>query len=264
MPSNPPSFTPTPAILYSFATPEELTEALASFILKAQFDAIEKKGRFTLALSGGSLPKMLAGLPAVKQVEWEKWHIFFADERAVPLNHEDSNYRLCKEEFFSKVPEIPAKNIHAINETLLDDLEELAEDYKTQLIETFASKTSARFPVFDLILLGMGPDGHTASLFPDHPLLTEDKEWVASIDNAPKNPPRRITLSLPVINHATRVAFVASGEGKQKTLARVFDNPGEGLPCSRVKPRAPGVVYWFVDDAASNDTQYPRTAFKLQ
>jgi len=126
-----------------------------------------------------------------------------------------------------------------------------------------AQKDSARFPIFDLILLGVGPDGHTASLFPGHELLSEEDRWVAYIEDSPKPPPRRITFTYPVINHAARVAFVASGAGKASTLQTVLDNPEVGLPASRVRPVSPGQVYWFVDEAAVSTVQYPRTPFKL-
>ena len=188
--------------------------------------------------------------------------VYYADERLVPLGHEDSNHKLNTEEFFSKVP-IPQKNIHPIDTSLLGDAEELSDAYEKELIHEFAQKDAARFPVFDLILLGMGPDGHTASLFPNHELLTECDRWVAPIEDSPKPPPRRITLTLPVINHASKVAFVATGAGKQDMLATILDHPEEGLPCSRVRPVQPGHLFWFVDDAASAKVNYLKTTFKL-
>ena len=191
-------------------------------------------------------------------------HVFYADERVVPLDHEDSNHALCVRELFSKVaPGVPSAQIHTINPDLLDDLEELADAYEKELIQEFAMKDSARFPVFDLILLGIGPDGHTCSLFPGHELLSEEDRWVAYIEDSPKPPPRRITLTYPVLNHAARVAFVAAGAGKQDTLHTVLDEPEQGLPASRVRPAHPGHLYWFVDQAAAEKVQYPTTPFKL-
>lgn len=165
-------------------------------------------------------------------------------------------------ELFSKVP-IPTNNIHVIDTSLMDDLENLSDAYEKELIREFAQKDAARFPVFDLILLGMGPDGHTASLFPGHDLLAEEDRWIAYIEDSPKPPSKRITLTYPVINHALRVAFVATGEGKQEMMARILDKPEDGLPCSRVKPVYPGQLYWFADDAATAQVQYPKTPFKL-
>jgi 6-phosphogluconolactonase len=190
-------------------------------------------------------------------------HIYFSDERAVSLEHEDSNYRLVNAEFLSKTS-IPQANIHKIDASLLNEpIEELADEYEQQLISSFASRETARFPVFDVILLGMGPDGHTASLFPGHELLSEAAGWVAYIEDSPKPPSHRITLTLPVINHAARVVFVATGEGKQETLRKVLDEPELGLPSSRVRPAYPGTLTWFVDDAASALVKFEKTTFKL-
>lgn len=188
--------------------------------------------------------------------------VFYADERVVPLDHPDSNHRLCTDELFSKVP-IPTDNIHPIDPSLADDLEELSDAYEKELIREFAQKDSARFPIFDLILLGTGPDGHTASLFPGHPLLTEEDRWVAYIEDSPKPPPKRVTFTYPVINHAVRVAFVVGDPAKADTLQTILDKPEEGLPASRVRPGHPGQVYWFVDNAVLHKVQYPRTPFKL-
>ncbi|KZT74812.1 6-phosphogluconolactonase [Daedalea quercina L-15889] len=253
---------PSTPILFSFPSSAELCDALAEFVVKAQREAIEKKGRFSVAISGGSLPKQLNALISHPGVKWDKWQVFYADERVVPLDHPDSNHKLCTDELFSKVP-IPKKNIHTIDPTLADDLEELSDAYEKELIHEFAQKDSARFPIFDLILLGVGPDGHTASLFPGHSLLTEEDRWVAYIEDSPKPPPKRVTLTYPVINHAARLAFVASGVGKADTLHSVLDEPERGLPASRVRPVYPGQLYWFVDEPAVSKVEFPRTPFKL-
>lgn len=186
--------------------------------------------------------------------------MYYVDERVVPLDHPDSNHAACKNYFYDHVP-IPTQNIHPIDETLLDDLEELCDAYEKDLILMFASKDSARFPIFDLILLGMGPDGHTGSLFPGHELLSEEDRWVAYLEDSPKPPPKRITFTYPVINHAARVAFVATGEGKQDTLSDVLDRPELGLPCSRVRP-ATGLLSWFVDDAAAGKLSYKKSEWQ--
>jgi len=252
---------PNAPIVFSFSSADEIAESLAEFIIKAQKESIEKKGRFTVALSGGSLPKMLRCLIGNLSVKWDKWQVFYADERVVPLDHPDSNHLACTNLLFSKVP-IPKSHIHTIDVQYLDDLEELSDVYEKELIQEFAQKDAARFPVFDLILLGMGPDGHTASLFPGHALLTEEDRWVAYLEDSPKPPPKRITLTFPVINHAARVVFVAAGKEKVDILSAVLDRPEEGLPSSRVKP-AHGQLYWFVDNAAAAKVQYAKTEFKL-
>ncbi|KAF4623227.1 hypothetical protein D9613_001992 [Agrocybe pediades] len=225
---------PSAPILVSFPNSDVLVDSLAAFVAKAQKESIDKKGR----------------------------QVYYVDERVVPLDDADSNHLACTQNLFSKV-DIPPENIHTIDPALLDDLEELSDSYERQLIHEFAQKDAARFPVFDLILLGMGPDGHTASLFPDHELLTEEDRWVAYVEDSPKPPPKRITFTYPVINHAARVAFVAAGAEKADTLKTILDNPEQGLPASRVKPVFPGQLYWFVDDDAASKVDYPRTSFKL-
>lgn len=249
---------PNPPVLHSFESKDTLVRGLAAFITTAQKESIDKKGRFTIALSGGSLPKMLTGLIGASGIKWDKWHVYYVDERVVPLDHPDSNHKACQEAFYSKVA-IPPENIHTIDPTLLGDLDELSDAYEQELIREFAQKDSARFPIFDLILLGMGPDGHTASLFPGHELLTEESRWIAYVEDSPKPPPKRITFTFPVINHAARVAFVAAGKEKVDILKQVLDDPETGLPAARVRPAHPGHLYWFVDDAASAEVQYSRT-----
>jgi 6-phosphogluconolactonase len=280
---------PTQPVVYSFSDTSQLSDSLAEYILKAQKEAIDKRHRFTVAISGGSLPKTLTALITKPGLQWDKWqvqsfphpfgvpliyyinpnyfhsfhrHVFYADERIVPLDHEDSNHKLAQDTLFSKVP-IPPANIHTIDYSLQDDLEELADAYEKQLVHEFAQKDSARFPVFDLILLGIGPDGHTASLFPGHELLSESDRWVAYIEDSPKPPPRRVTLTYPVINHAARVAFVATGIGKVQILHDILDTPELGLPAARVRPVAHGQLVWFVDDAASAEVKFAKTEFKL-
>ncbi|KAK6910552.1 6-phosphogluconolactonase [Kwoniella mangroviensis CBS 10435] len=271
-----------PPVLYSFDDTNHLQSSLANFILKAQTDAIQHRGVFTIALSGGSLPNNLKPLVDIKEIQWDKWQVFFADERIVPLDHPESNYAACSKAFLDLVP-IKKEQIHTLNTELFreqtridptaeikreeeDEAEneavEIADDYEKQLVNTFAGANAARYPTFDLILLGMGPDGHTCSLFPGHELLSENDRWVAEIQDSPKPPKRRITFTYQVLNHAFRCAFVASGEGKQDMLSNILDRPEEGLPCSRVRPTSPGLVFWFVDHAASGKVQYPKTEYK--
>ncbi|THH16759.1 hypothetical protein EW146_g3927 [Bondarzewia mesenterica] len=254
--------TVVPPTLYSFPNSPALADALATFILKAQKEAIEKKGKFTVALSGGTVPNTLTALIHKHGIKWDKWQIFYVDERVVPLDDPDSNHHLASQTLYKHI-HIPAKNIHTIDTTLLDDLEELSDAYEKELIHEFAQKDSARFPIFDLVLLGVGPDGHTASLFPGHELLSEEDRWVAYIEDSPKPPPRRITFTYPVLNHAARVVFVVTGDAKADVLPRILDTPQEGLPAARVRPVTPGQLVWFVDDAASAKVAYAKSEFRL-
>jgi 6-phosphogluconolactonase len=219
-----------------------------------------------VAVSGGSLPatlaKALLAEPASEDDEiiFSKWEIFFADERAVPLDHEDSNMGLLKKELLDKIPESAGKPmVHPIDINYLNDIEELADQYEQLLVRIFAARDSVKVPVFDLILLGCGPDGHTCSLFPGHELLKESVAWVAPISDSPKPPPKRITLTLPVVVHGMKVAFVATGAGKKEVLKSIFeDNEGEKLPCALVNERAGGRCSWFTDNAAAEDVSFSR------
>ncbi len=235
-----------------FPSPQELGKAAATYVAKLSAQAVTARGRFTVALSGGSLPRLLspplvAG-PLRAQIDWPAWQIFWADERCVPLTHPDSNYRLARRELFDQI-DLPAVQIHTIDGTL--DPEAAARAYQTSLSQLFQPQPG-HLPQFDLILLGMGEDGHTASLFPHHPLLKETGRWVAPIFDSPKPPPERITLTLPVINNARHVAFLTAGESKAEILPRVLETeapPGE-LPAQMVRP-ATGHLVWFVDEAAA-------------
>jgi 6-phosphogluconolactonase len=188
--------------------------------------------------------------------------IFFADERAVPLDDPDSNYKACNDYIFSQLP-IPETSIHAIDEDLLDDLESLSDAYEQDLVKCFANKSSIKVPAFDLLLLGMGPDGHTCSLFPGHELLNEKTGWVAPVEDSPKPPPRRITLLLGVVTHAHRIAYVVSGKEKAEVLKVIMEDPDRGLPCSLVNVGGGERVYWFVDHDAASMTLYPKKEYKL-
>ncbi|KAF9194411.1 suppressor of los1-1 [Haplosporangium sp. Z 11] len=244
-----PIHTPGSTQIYTFPDAAALSKGLDKYVAKLSQEAIKRHDKFTVAISGGSLPKQLSAVLKNNQsIDFTKWIVYFADERCVPLDHEDSNYLLAKKELFDYV-NIPEENIHTINPELINDPEEAAEDYISQLAGTFATMDSVRFPVFDLILLGVGPDGHTCSLFPGHDLLNETVSWCAHITDSPKPPPRRITLTFPVLNHAHHVAFVAAGAGKQDMLHQLLDTPGD-LPAQRVKPIT-GTLSWFVDDAAA-------------
>ncbi|KAF7121941.1 hypothetical protein CNMCM5793_009495 [Aspergillus hiratsukae] len=255
--------------LYSFPNTDALAQQLRAYVLRCQNSAINRHNAFRVAVSGGSLPTVLAKAllapsngSSEDTVRFDKWDVFFADERAVPLDHPDSNYRLLKDELLSKIPaEMGTPKVHHIDVDKLkdDDTQELADLYQEKLMHSFAAKDSVKLPVFDLILLGCGPDGHTCSLFPGHELLREKDAWVAAENNSPKPPPKRITLTLPVVTHAVNIAFVAHGEGKKEILKKVFDaEEGRELPSALVNQGAGEKVSWFTDHAAIDGVQYPR------
>lgn len=252
--------------LYAFPGVDALAPALRAYIVQSQNAGFSRHDSFKVAVSGGSLPKTLAqALLAPSQgpqdkIEFSKWEIFYADERAVPLDHADSNHALLKKELLDKIPAGQQPTVHPIDTTHLDDIQELADQYEKTLVGSFASRDSVRLPIFDLLLLGCGPDGHTCSLFPGHPLLRETDAWVAPIEDSPKPPPRRITLTLPVVTHAVRVAFVATGGGKQGIMKQIFDS-ADGLPCALVNDAAGERCSWFVDEPAVEGVGFPRKAF---
>lgn len=260
-----------PVNLYAFPNVDALAPALRAYVISCQAAGLARHGVFKVAVSGGSLPKTLAQAllaPPTSEadtIQWDKWEIFFADERAVPLDHADSNYALLKAELLDKLglPEGAAgPKVHTIDPTVLDDTQELADRYEQELVHSFASRDSVKLPIFDLLLLGCGPDGHTCSLFPGHELLRETSAWVAPIEDSPKPPPRRITLTLPVVTHAVRVAFVATGASKKEVMKVIFEE-GKGLPCALVNEDTGERCSWFVDNAAVEGVSYPRRPFSL-
>jgi 6-phosphogluconolactonase len=234
--------------VYAFSDGDSLSGGLDRFVEKISRESIADHGALTVAISGGSLPKILSKKLALnKNVDFSKWHIFFADERCVPHDHPDSNYLEVKKSLLDHIPSLPTENIHTINQDFASnkDAESAATEYQQQLTQYFGQSI-----VFDLILLGMGPDGHCCSLFPGHPLLDETTRLVAPIYDSPKPPPERITLTYPVVNKAKLVVFVTAGDGKKDMVQKIIEQPELSLPCQRVKP-ADGKVYWFIDDAAA-------------
>lgn len=251
--------------LYSFSDTDNLAKSLRKYVLQCQAAGFERHGAFKVAVSGGSLPKTLAkALLALSgsdgDVDFSKWEIFFADERAVPLDHEDSNYMLLKQELLDKIPSSLGQPIvHPIDVQYMDDVQEMADQYQEALMKSFAAKDSVKLPIFDLLLLGCGPDGHTCSLFPNHELLRESDAWVAPIEDSPKPPAKRITLTLPVVTHGIKIAFVATGDGKKGIMRAILDTEeGRSLPCGLINEAGAERVSWFTDHGAVEGVGFPR------
>lgn len=238
---------------------DELSTDLAEHVAELSEAFVKERGAFTIALSGGSLISLISKLceaPYNKTVDWAKWYVFWADERVVSKSHADSNYKLAKDGLLSKIPVVPS-HVHSINDTV--SAEKAAEDYEfiiRQLVRTRIINASdiTDCPKFDLVLLGMGPDGQIASLFPNHPVLDEKEEWVSFITDSPKPPPERITFTLPVINSASNVAVIVTGSSKAEIVHAVIDGVepnSASLPAKMVQPTN-GKLVWFLDkDAAS-------------
>jgi 6-phosphogluconolactonase len=224
-----------------------LNRAAAQEFQRLAESAIAERGRFSVALSGGNTPKGVYSLLAeeYKSLSWDKVHIFFGDERHVPADHPDSNYRMANEALLSHVP-LPAKNIHRVQTEL--DPESAARDYEAQLRDFFHLTTND-WPRFDLIMLGLGDDGHTASLFPSTAALGETSRlvvanWVEKLQSF------RITLTLPVLNYAAEVLFLVSGAGKADILKDVLRPGGRRFPAQKVEP-ANGRLLWLADQDAA-------------
>ncbi|XP_058724605.1 probable 6-phosphogluconolactonase 4, chloroplastic [Vicia villosa] len=240
---------------------EHLAVSLAYDVAQLSTKFTKERGAFTVALSGGSLIKYLRKLvdsPYAKTIDWSKWHVFWVDERVVPKDNLESNYKLAKDGFLSKVP-IPSLNVYSIDDSLPPDdgAAAAADAYETTLRRLVTSNviasTNDGLPKFDLMLLGMGPDGHVASLFPGHSLLNEDQKWVSFLNDSPKQPLERITFTFPVINASSNVAMVVTGAGKSTAVYTALEDDAKTvkLPVEKVSPYE-GELKWYLDKGAAS------------
>jgi 6-phosphogluconolactonase len=230
-----------------------LVDGAAAFIAGLAVEYIVARGRFMLALSGGSTPRpiyaRLAAADHAERINWGKVHVFFSDERCVPRDDAASNYRMAREALLDHVP-LPPDNIHRMRGE--DDPAQAALAYEQELQGVFRTATA---PAFDLICLGMGDDGHTASLFPGTAALRERERWVVAQYVAVARA-WRVTLTATLINAARHILFLAEGAGKSETLQRVLEGAYQPdvLPSQLIQPVS-GQVHWFVDAAAAAKIQ---------
>ena len=233
-----------------FEDGDALSRAALEELLRVMSDAIRGRGRFAIALAGGHTPAKLyqmwaqAGKGSMR-TPWERVHLFWGDERYVPHDDPASNYRMVRESLIARVP-IPANNVHPMPTGALQP-EKAAETYEAELRRFFGAGP----PAFDLQLLGLGVEGHTASLFPGSPALEEKERWVAAVV-APAKPPQRLTLTLPVLNQARNTFFLVTGADKRAILTALREQSTEGsdpYPAARIQPSGP--VVWFLDEAAA-------------
>ena len=228
--------------------PEALAQRAAQWITDL---AADSRGRFAISLSGGSTPRrlyeLLAERPFRDAMPWERVHWFWGDERFVPWDHEESNYRMVRTAMLARTPS-PAENIHGISTT--GTLEDATRRYEGALKFYYGSESLERErPLFDVQLLGLGPDGHTASLFPGTSVLDERNLWVAQVVGARPEP--RITLTYPALESSRPTAFLVAGPDKREILARVLARD-QALPAARLRPA--GELVWFVDAAARQES----------
>ncbi len=234
-------------------TIDELLHTVATGIVDVAHACVAANGICTIALSGGGTPRslyqLLAAPALATEIPWEDVHVFWGDERHVPPDDPDSNFRMANEALLSHVP-IPAANVHRIPAEL-PNAATVAVAYAEDLRRVFQIGNLDTLPRFDLILLGMGEDGHTASLFPHSPALDERKALVAA-NPVPKMNTTRITLTLPVINHAARVWFLVTGGGKAAVLKAVLEGPRqpETLPSQLIDP-TDGELCFLLDATAA-------------
>ena len=232
-----------------FPTAEDLNRAAAEAFVQLAKQAIATNGRFTVALAGGNTPRAIYKLLATdyrEQIDWPQVHFFWGDERYVPMNEPDSNYRMVREALFDHVP-ILAENVHRMPTEFIQP-ETAAQHYEKMLRDFWLNAS----PRFDLVQLGLGPDGHMLSLFPNSPLLQEEKRLVAVVTDSPKPPPTRLTLTLPVINHAAQIHFFVTGAEKADALRATLEGERDvkKIPAQAVQP-IDGRVIWWLDEKAA-------------
>ena len=226
----------------------DLARAAAKHFVARCNEALSARGEFTVALSGGSTPKILYQLladptePFRDQISWAKIHFFWSDERHVPPDHPDSNFRTAKEAMLAHVP-VSTINVHRIPSENPSALE-AAKEYERILLES----TKQNLPQLDLILLGLGPDGHTASIFPGSEVLHETKRLVAA-PWVEKLKTYRITMTLPLLNNGRSVVFLVSGAEKAEIVTEVLQG-SDRYPSQKVKP-VNGELLWMLDEAAA-------------
>jgi 6-phosphogluconolactonase len=231
-----------------FADVDELSLRAAEAAVATINESVRSNGSFSIALSGGNTPRTLYRLLSTRfrdQIPWKKVHVFWGDERYVPLADPQSNYRMARESLLDAVP-CPAENVHPMP-TELPDPDLAAREYEKTLRNYF----SEDWPRFDLVLLGLGEEGHTASLFPGSPALNESKRWVVAV-KTPAKTALRLTLTLPAITGASNIYFLITGSNKAEALHHVLTGSPDpkSYPASGIH-RAKGTVIWWLDHAAA-------------
>ncbi len=237
--------------IYRFADAEQACRGAAEEFERTGREAMGRSGHFTVALSGGSSPRrmyeMLAEPPLRERLDWSAIDIFWSDERPVPPSHPESNYRMAREALLGRVP-LGDGHVHRI-EAEAADRDAAARNYAAEIARVFHTSPTAEPPRFDLVLLGMGADGHTASLFPHTASLDEQKHWVV-VNRVPQLDTERFTMTVPIINSGHCVLFLVTGAEKAGALAAVLEGPADPqrLPAQLIRPA--GRLVFYIDQAA--------------
>jgi len=234
-----------------FAERDFYIDSLGTMLAECSAKAISARGRFTIAFAGGSAATNACEaltLDKFKEtIDWSKWFVFLCDERFVEADHPDSNYKAIHDGLLTKVPTINPAQVFKLKK--IGGVSQAANYYEADMRRVFCNES---LPRFDLIVLGMGPDGHICSLFPKHALLREQNKWVTSLTDSPKPPPHRITFTLKVVNNAADVVFIATGKSKADMIRRATECLSTPeVPASLVKPTN-GNVHWFMDEEAAS------------
>ncbi len=236
--------------LHIYKSPEDLSIAVAEWVTDYIQSVLAKNNRFTIALSGGSTPQklhtLLAASPYKEKINWTKMHIFWGDERAVSFTDDRNNAKMAYDTLLNHLA-VPAEQIHVMRTDI--DPEAAAAAYE-KILHSYFDETDTSF---DLVLLGMGDDGHTLSLFPGTEIVHEKTAWTKAFFLQAQDM-YRISLTAPIVNKSASVAFLAAGKNKSKTLEQVLEGAIQPdlYPSQLIKP-VNGELHWFVDEAAASD-----------
>jgi len=224
-----------------FATTDALATELVRMSVEAAAAAVKERGRFTLALTGGSAATSLYPVLAQASLPWDKVHVFFGDERCVGPTHADSNFKVAHEAFLARVG-IPSANVHRVDGEIPPH--EAAAAYARTLLDVTGGDGA-----LDVVHLGMGPDGHICSLFPGHALLSSTK-LVDALTDSPKPPPSRVTLTLPALQKARALWYLVMGQNKAEAVKAAITDPSSTLPAAQAS-RQHKNASWLLDGAAA-------------
>jgi 6-phosphogluconolactonase len=238
-----------------FDSAEELARTAAEWFVTLTREALAGSDRFAVALAGGSTPKrlyqLLAEPPCREQIDWSKLEIFWSDERAVPPDHPESNYKMAWDSLLSRVP-VDSSRVHRLQGEATDaDLAAIA--YQQEIAEALGVSAGGPPPPFDLMLLGIGEDGHTASLFPYTSAIEERNRWVVA-NHVAQRQMHRLTMTLPILNRARNIVFLVAGASKAGVLTEILEGPSDPqrLPSQAVQP-TDGQLYWWLDRQAAGE-----------
>ena len=255
------SMDPNNEDIFIFDDPEEMAKKAVDIFIQSARKSSDSKETFNVAVSGGSTPRLMHRLlavePYISYMPWEILHLFWVDERCVPFHDKASNFGAAKMDMADRVP-LKEQHLHPMPAEMNPPAG--ASKYEDELIEHFRLKPG-EFPEFDLIVLGVGEDGHTASLFPGQPALEENRKMVLAVNGGTPNV-NRLTITFPVINRASQVMVLISGAGKAGIVRKILQEREANLPIQRVQPKT-GDLIWLLDQEAASLLSEDIHSYKL-